>query len=157
MYAGVAMGTLGLFAQRLVESVDPDWKPDPELQKMNPTYSQALAQIMPVIFPEILYRLTKDGKPLFPEFAAAIKPTEFAPGKTFGSGTMKPIDYMEALTNGRVPIPKNLNIRVIQQEADSILRPRERAGQDHFDGDEPFEPVLIPAIDHAHAAAADFA
>ena len=104
----------------LVESVDPDWKPDPELQKMNPTYSQALAQIMPVIFPEILYRLTKDGKPLFPEFAAAIKPTEFAPGKTFGSGTMKPIDYMEALTNGRVPIPKNLNIRVIQQEAESM-------------------------------------
>src|ERR1700676_1027154 len=104
----------------LVESVDPDWKPDPELQKMNPTYSQALAQIMPVIFPEILYRLTKDGKPLFPEFAAAIKPTEFAPGKTFASGTMKPIDYMEALTNGRVPIPKNLNIRVIQQEAESM-------------------------------------
>ena len=33
---------------------------------------------------------------------------------------MKPIDYMEALTNGRVPIPKNLNIRVIQQEAESM-------------------------------------
>jgi Asp-tRNA(Asn)/Glu-tRNA(Gln) amidotransferase A subunit family amidase len=54
---------------------------------------------------------------VFPEFAAAIIPTEFAPGKTFGTGTMKSIDYMEALTNGRVPIPKNLNIRVIQQEA----------------------------------------
>ena len=104
----------------LVESVDPDWKPDPQMQEMNPSYSQALAQLVPVIFPEILYRLTKDGKPLFPEFVAAIKPTEFAPGKVFGTGTMKPIDYMEALTNGRVPIPKNLNIRVIQQEAESM-------------------------------------
>jgi amidase len=104
----------------LVESVDPDWKDDPEIENMNPTYSQALAQLVPLIFPEILYRLTKDGKPLFPEFVAAIKPTEFAPGKIFGSGSMKPIDYMEALTNGRVPIPKNLNIRVIQQEAESM-------------------------------------
>jgi hypothetical protein len=33
---------------------------------------------------------------------------------------MKPIDYMEALTNGRVPIPKNLNIRAIQSEAESM-------------------------------------
>ena len=104
----------------LVESVDPDWKDDPEIANMNPTYSQALAQLVPVIFPEILYRLDRNGKPEFPEFVAAIKPTEFAVGKTFGTGTMKPIDYMEALTNGRVPIPKNLNIRVIQQEAESM-------------------------------------
>jgi amidase len=101
----------------LVESVDPDWKPEPGMEQLNPSYSQALAQIVPVIYPELLYRLTPDGKPLFPEFAAEIIPTEFAPGKTFGTGTMKSIDYMEALTNGRVPIPKNLNIRVIQQEA----------------------------------------
>jgi len=104
----------------LVESVDPDWKDDPDIENMNPTYSQALAQLVPVIFPEILFRLTRDGKPEFPEFVAAIIPTEFAPGKTFGTGTMKPIDYMEALANGRVPIPKNLNIRVIQQEAESM-------------------------------------
>ena len=104
----------------LVESVDPDWKDDPEIENMKTSYSQALAQIVPVIFPEILYRLDRNGKPEFPEFAAAIKPTEFAVGKTFGTGTMKPIDYFEALTNGRVPIPKNLNIRVIQQEAESM-------------------------------------
>src|SRR6202166_2093307 len=104
----------------LVESVDPDWKDDPDIENMKTSYSQALAQIVPVIFPEILYRLDRNGKPEFPEFAAAIKPTEFAMGKTFGTGTMKPIDYFEALTNGRVPIPKNLNIRVIQQEAESM-------------------------------------
>jgi amidase len=97
----------------LVESVDPDWKPEPGMEQMTTSYSQALAQLVPVIYPEVLYRLTPDGKPVFPEFAAAIVPTEFAPGKTFGTGTMKSIDYMEALTNGRVPIPKNLNIRTV--------------------------------------------
>ena len=36
--------------------------------------------------PDILFRLGRDGQPLFKEFAAAIVPTEFAPGKVFGSG-----------------------------------------------------------------------
>jgi hypothetical protein len=43
--------------------------------------------------PELLFRLGPDGQPLFPEFAAAIVPTEFMPGKIFGTGTMQPIDY----------------------------------------------------------------
>jgi amidase len=100
----------------LVESVDPLWPDDPSLKKLNPSYTQALAQLVPVFFPDILYRLTRDGQPQFPEFAAKIKPTEFAPGKTFGSGTMKPIDYFLDLAEGRVPIPKNLNIRAIEEE-----------------------------------------
>jgi amidase len=100
----------------LVESVDPLWPEDPSLKKLNPSYTQALAQLVPVFFPDILYRLTRDGQPQFPEFAAKIKPTEFAPGETLGSGTMKPIDYFLDLAEGRVPIPKNLNIRAIEEE-----------------------------------------
>ena len=100
----------------LVESVDPLWPDDPSLKKLNPSYTQALAQLVPVFFPDILYRLTRDGQPQFPEFAAKIKPTEFAPGKPLGSGTMKPIDYFLDLAEGRVPIPKNLNIRAIEEE-----------------------------------------
>ena len=100
----------------LVESVDPVWPDDPSIEKMKPSYTQALAQLVPVFFPDILYRLTRDGQPQFPEFAAKIKPTEFAPGKTLGSGTMKPIDYFLDLAEGRVPIPKNLNIRAIEEE-----------------------------------------
>jgi amidase len=100
----------------LVESVDPLWPEDPSIKKLNPSYTQALAQLVPVFFPDILYRLTRDGQPQFPEFAAKIKPTEFAPGKTLGSGTMKPIDYMLDLAEGRTPIPKNLNIRAIEEE-----------------------------------------
>ena len=102
----------------LVESVDPLWPGDPSMEKMSPSYTQALAQLVPVFFPDILYRLRGDGQPQFPEFAAKIKPTEFAPGKTFGSGAMKPIDYFLALAEGKVPIPKNLNIRAIEEEVE---------------------------------------
>ena len=103
----------------LVESVDPLWPGDPSLEKMKPAYTEALAQLVPVFFPDILYRLSGNGQPQFPEFAAKIKPTEFAPGKTFGSGTMKPIDYLVDLAEGRVPIPKNLNIRAIEEVVES--------------------------------------
>ncbi len=97
----------------LVESVDPLWPDDPSVENMKTSYTQALAQMLPVLFPEILFRLTRDGKPEFPDFAAMIVPTKFAPGKTFGTGTMKPIDYMLNLAEGRVPIPKNFNIRTL--------------------------------------------
>src|SRR5258706_7242439 len=86
---------------------------------MKPSYTQALAQLVPVFFPDILYRLTRDGQPQLPEFAAKIKPTEFTAGKTLRTRTMKPIDYFLHLAEGRVPIPKNLNIRAIEEEVES--------------------------------------
>ena len=89
------------------------------MENMKPSYTDALAQLVPVFFPDILYRLTADGQPEFPEFAAKIKPTEFAPGKIFGSGTMNPIDYMVELADGREPLPKNLNIRAIEEVVES--------------------------------------
>ena len=103
----------------LVESVDPLWPDDPSIENMSPSYTQALAQLVPVFFPDILYRLRRDGQPQFPEFAAKIKPTEFAPGKTLGTGAMKPIDYFLDLAEGRVPIPRNLNIRAIEEVVES--------------------------------------
>jgi Asp-tRNA(Asn)/Glu-tRNA(Gln) amidotransferase A subunit family amidase len=103
----------------LVESVDPLWPDDPSIPNMSPSYTQALAQLVPIFFPDILYRLKPNGQPQFPEFVAKIKPTEFAPGKTFGTGTMKPIDYFLNLAEGRVPVPKNLNIRAIEEVVES--------------------------------------
>jgi amidase len=103
----------------LVESVDPLWPDDPNIENMSPSYTQALAQLVPVFFPDILYRLKPDGRPQFPEFAAKIKPTEFALGKTLGTGTMKPIDYFLNLAEGRVPVPRNLNIRAIEEVVES--------------------------------------
>jgi amidase len=103
----------------LVESIDPLWKDDPAVENMSTSFTTALTKLIPVFFPEILYRLKNDGTPLFTEFAAMIKPTEFAPGKTFGSGTLAPIDYMVGLAEGRIPPPSNLNIRTVQQQAES--------------------------------------
>jgi amidase len=103
----------------LVESTDPLWPGDPDIADMTTSYSKAVAELLPVFFPDILYRLDERGQPLFPEFAATIKRTEFAPGKFFGSGSMTPADYMVALADGRVPIPSNLNIRTVQGQASS--------------------------------------
>ena len=103
----------------LVESVDPLWRDDPDIENMKPSYPRALAEMVGVFFPEILYQLNRAGQPEFPEFVARIKPTQFAPGKTFGSGTMAPIDYMIALADGGEGLPKNLNIRFIQGVVES--------------------------------------
>jgi Asp-tRNA(Asn)/Glu-tRNA(Gln) amidotransferase A subunit family amidase len=98
----------------LVESTDPLWPDDPSIENMRTSYTQALAALVPVFFPELLYRLNSAGQPVFPEFAAAITPTKFAPDKVLGSGTMTPVDYMLALADGRVAPPRALNIRTIQ-------------------------------------------
>lgn len=97
----------------LVESVDPLWPDDPNIENMQPSYTGALAELVPIFFPEILYWLDDDEQPLFPDFAASIRPTEFAPGVVHGSGTMTPVDYMVAMAEGAEPPPRNLNIRTV--------------------------------------------
>jgi len=66
--------------------------------------------------PDLLFRLGRDGRPLFKEFATAIVPTEFMPGKIFGTGTMQPIDYCVELAEGRIAPPANLDIATIQEQ-----------------------------------------
>jgi hypothetical protein len=103
----------------LVESKDPQFPDDPTIADMTTTYTTALARLVPLFMPDILFRLDADGQPLFPDVAAAIAPTEFAPGRTFGTGKMAPIDYLVALAESRVPPPSNLNIRTVQQQQNS--------------------------------------
>src|SRR5262249_25049393 len=100
----------------LVESSDPLWERDRELEQMNPDFRQALARLVPVFMPGLLFRLGPDSRPLFKEFAAAIRPTEFIPGKVFGTGTMLPIDYCVELAEGRIAPPANLDIATIQEQ-----------------------------------------
>ena len=100
----------------LVESADPLWTRDPDIEPMKVDFRRALAALVPVFMPDILFRLDTDGTPLFREFAAAIRPTEFEPGKVFGSGTMQPIDYCVALADGTVEPPSNLDISTVQQQ-----------------------------------------
>jgi len=100
----------------LVESSDPLWQRDSELDAMTTDFRRALARLVPLLMPDLLFRLGRDGRPLFKELAAAIVPTEFAPGKVFGTGTMKPIDYCVELAEGRIAPPANLDIATIQDQ-----------------------------------------
>src|SRR5690606_16920124 len=85
-------------------------------EQMKVDFRRALARLVPVFMPDLLFRLGSDGQPLFKEFAETIEPTEFLPGKVFGSGTMKPIDYCVALAEGRIAPPSNLDLGTIQQQ-----------------------------------------
>ena len=120
----------GRLGARLVESSDPLWPRDPEVEAMTTDFRRALTRLVPIIMPDLLFRLGRDGRPLFKEFAAAIEPTEFLPSKgvwgssvvgppcstTFGSGTMKPIDYFVELAEGHITPPANFDIATIQEQ-----------------------------------------
>jgi amidase len=99
-----------------VESSDPHWRRDPDVELMTTDFRRALARLVPVFMPDLLFRLGVDGQPVFREFAAAVEPTPFAPGKVFGTGTMKPIDYCVALAEGRLEPPANLDIATVQDQ-----------------------------------------
>jgi Asp-tRNA(Asn)/Glu-tRNA(Gln) amidotransferase A subunit family amidase len=106
----------GRLGATLVESSDPLWTRDADVEAMTPDFRRALAQLVPVLMPDLLFRLGRDGKPLFKELAEAIVPTEFAPGRIFGAGAMAPIDYCVALAEGRIAPPVNLDIATIQEQ-----------------------------------------
>ena len=106
----------GHLGATLVESGDPRWTPDPDIEQMTVDYRKALARLVPVFMPDILFRLTPAGEPVFPEFAAAVVRTEFQPGKFFGTGTMQPIDYMVAMAEERIAPPANLDLATIQDQ-----------------------------------------
>ena len=106
----------GRLGATLVESADPVWQPDPDIEPMRVCFRTALARLVPVFMPELLFRLDGRDEPVFQDFAAAIQPTEFAPGKVFGSGTMTPIDYIIEMAEGRIAPPGNLDIATVQNQ-----------------------------------------
>ena len=106
----------GRLGMTLVESSDPLWTRDPDIEIMTTDFRRALAKLAPLIMPDLLFRLGRDGQPLFKEFAAAIVPTEFMPGTIAGTGTMQPIDYCVELAEGRIAPPSNLDIATIQEQ-----------------------------------------
>ena len=106
----------GKLGATLVESSDPLWTPDPDMERMLTDFRRALAVLAPVFMPDLFFRLDASGQPVFKEFADAIIPTEFAPGKVFGAGVMAPIDYMVELAEGRIEPPSNLDIPTVQEQ-----------------------------------------
>ena len=95
----------------LVESVTPGWPDDPDIENMSPTFDQAIAQIVPVLYPELLFQVTRSGEPKFPEFAARIEPTPFENGKPMGTGTLTPAEWMLRWSEGLEANPPDLNLR----------------------------------------------
>src|SRR5665213_816378 len=51
----------GKLGATLVESGDPLWEPDRDLEPMNPDFRRALARLAPVFMPDLLFRLGRDG------------------------------------------------------------------------------------------------
>jgi amidase len=100
----------------LVESGDPLWTPDPDLEQMKVDFRRALAVLVPIFMPDLLFRVGKDGQPIFKDFAAKIILTEFLPGTFFGSGSMQPIDYCVDMAEGRIAPPSNLDLATVQQQ-----------------------------------------
>jgi amidase len=100
----------------LVESADPLWQPDPGLEVMRTDFRRALARLTPVFMPDLLFRLGPDGQPVFPEVADAVVPTEFMPGRVFGSGDLQPVDYLIELAEGRVTPPAALDLATVQDQ-----------------------------------------
>lgn len=100
----------------LVESSDPLWNRDADIETMKVDFRQALAKLVPVFMPDLLFRLGSNGQPVFKEFAEQIVPTEFIPGKVFGSGKMQPIDYFVEMAEGRIAPPSNLDLATIQHQ-----------------------------------------
>jgi amidase len=106
----------GALGARLVESSDPLWRRDPDIEAMTVDFRRALARLVPILMPELLFRLGADGQPVYKDFAAAIERTEFMPGKFFGGGTMRPIDYFIELAEERIAPPANLDIAHVQNQ-----------------------------------------
>ncbi|PWU18272.1 MAG: amidase [Candidatus Rokuibacteriota bacterium] len=100
----------------LVESSHRLWTRDPDVLLMTTDFTRALVHLVPLFMPDLLFRLGRDGQPVFKEFAAAIVPTEFMPGKVFGSGTLQPIDYCVALAEGRIAPPSNFDVATVQEQ-----------------------------------------
>ncbi|MBX9776170.1 MAG: hypothetical protein K2Y71_17460 [Xanthobacteraceae bacterium] len=101
----------GHLGATLVESVTAGWVDDPEIENMTTTFDRAIAELVPVLFPDFLYRLTPAREPQFPDFAARIRPTPFAPGVTKGTGTLASADWMVRWAEGLEPSPRNLTLR----------------------------------------------
>jgi amidase len=101
----------GHLGATLVESVTPGWVDDPEVENMTTSFDRAIAELVPVLYPDLLYRLNAAREPVYPAFAAKVRPTPFAPGVIKGTGTMAPADWMVRWAEGIEPSPPNLTLR----------------------------------------------
>ena len=95
---------------QLFESVDVLYPDDPTIPNLNPTFQQALAEILPFHMPEYFFKTASSGAAEFPYFASKVNVTV---GSTPGTGVFTPAEYMVRVALGLETLPPNLNIRRI--------------------------------------------
>ena len=93
---------------QLFESVDVLYPDDPTIPNLNPTFQQALAEILPFHMPEYFFKTTSSGAAEFPFFASKVN---VSVGSTPGTGTLTPAEYMVRVALGMESLPPNLNLR----------------------------------------------
>jgi amidase len=101
----------GYLGATLVESVTTAWVDDPEVENMKTSFDRAIAELVPVLYPDLLYRLNAAGEPVYSAFAAKVRPTLFAPGAIRGTGTMAAADWMVRWADGLETSPPNMTLR----------------------------------------------
>ena len=112
----------GQLGATLVESVTPGWVDDPDIENMSTTIDRAIAELAPVLYPDLLLRLTATNEPFYPDFAAKVKPTEFAAGVIRGTGAMSAADWMVRWAEGLEPSPRNLTLRSVLASGEAQSR-----------------------------------
>ncbi len=70
----------------LVESGDPLWTPDPDVEQMKVDFRKALARLVPVFMPDLLFRVKADGTPVFPGFRRSGRADRVRAGKDLRLG-----------------------------------------------------------------------
>ena len=80
----------------------------PAIENMTTSYTRALAELVPIFFPDLLYRLNECRAAGLPRIRRGDHSRRSShPARSFGSGTMAPVDYMLAMAEGRIPPPKS--------------------------------------------------
>jgi len=67
------------------------------------TFDDAIRQLVPVLYPDLLFRLDRQWRALFPDFAAKIKPTNLRPGVIRGRAPCPRADWMTRWSDGLEP------------------------------------------------------
>ena len=83
---------------------------------MKTDFRRALARLVPVFMPDLLFRLGKADNPSSRSLPRRSCRPSSCREKYSAQAPMQPIDYLVALAEGRIPPPSNLDLATIQQQ-----------------------------------------
>ena len=103
----------GHLGATLVESVTRGWWTIPTSRTCRQRSIARSRSWRRVLYPDLLLRLTAANEPFYPTSRSKVKPTEFGPGVTRGTGAMAAADWMLRWAEGLEPSPRNLTLRSV--------------------------------------------